>query len=128
MESQPPEHTMIIIMFSYFSAIRIISIFHFKENVFASYTLVHSNYKFTTSNDKTAESVASYNMVYTPNTRNILNLITMKSTKVQNPRRNKCSAVAEKNGLHVYSCRVPRTVPYRAAYHNYADYYTHAHR
>ena len=40
----------------------------------------------------------------------------MKSTEVQNPRR-KCSAVVE---MKLPSGRVPHTVPYRAAYHNYA--------
>ena len=47
---------------------------------------------------------------YTPIT------IIMKSTKVQNPRRNKCSAVVELET----SGRVPHTVPYRAKCHNYA--------
>ena len=42
----------------------------------------------------------------------------MKSTKVQNPRRNKCSAVVVSRE-ELPSARVPHTVPYWAAYHNY---------
>ena len=42
---------------------------------------------------------------------------TMKSTEVQNPRRNKCRAVNSREELS--SGRVPSTVPYRTAYNNY---------
>ena len=44
----------------------------------------------------------------------------MKSIKVLNPRRNKCSAVVEKNCL-VAEYRVLYRI--RAAYHNYYNYF-----
>ena len=50
--------------------------------------------------------------------------VEIKSTKVPNPRCKKNRAVVEKNYL-VAEYRV-YTVPYQAAYHNYA--YTHAYR
>ena len=53
--------------------------------------------------------------------------IKMKRTKVQNPRRNKCSAVVEKKCL-VAEYRVYRTVSEPRTIIIVANYYAHAHR
>ena len=51
---------------------------------------------------------------------------TMKSTKVQNPQRNKCSVVVEKNCL-VVEYRVPCHIGPRTIIIFVANLYTHVH-